>query len=640
MDEVNWLVNACFTIFMVGLFVWDYRSFGEPTHKDFKAIIMSTGVLGTFVGIFVGLMGFDTLSLQDSVPLLLDGLKTAFYTSILGMGLAIALSIIQRAKGVKSSQDASMDYLVHQVGNLNYLKGIEELNQKLTNLPTKSDVLQANATTNVILEKSFENINFSLQEAIEQLASGASKELISALELVIRDFNHNLQNQFGENFKELNNAVGRLLAWQENYKQSIEQTQQLLLQTRQSMQESFEAMSQTQNTLDSITQHNVSAMEFYTNTMGVVDGLKARGDMLQAQLAEVSDLGENAKACLGNMDQFFTLATQSFKTLEGETLQSLLHMQQGIESHMEGLQGFTRDNLQTLKAFLEESSSHTQGHMTSMFDYHIDSMKNHFEGFSQETQTALKALMSGANTQIELLSQELGKNIQQSRDFNTHNAQEFTRLKEHIAKNNTAILEGIQASLSELNAHNENIMQNMSKGLQGMQEMYLSTLSASMDSMMNKEQDVIRSRVESLNELMIQTDSNLNTQYENMGKFLKKMASEYLKIMQKVTKDSVAIPKDMGVQVVRDFGDLQDNLLTHLGNLNAQIQHNSVQLVELYRNMQNMLNENIEGNKLLQGEIKNTFVSLDESMSASMENFKENYDWFLRRVREMIGSKV
>lgn len=92
--------------------------------------------------------------------------------------------------------------------------------------------------------------------------------------------------------------------------------------------------------------------------------------------------------------------------------------------------------------------------------------------------------------------------------------------------------------------------------------------------------------------------------------------------------------------VVRDFGDLQDNLLTHLGNLNAQIQHNSVQLVELYRNMQNMLNENIEGNKLLQGEIKNTFVSLDESMSASMENFKENYDWFLRRVREMIGSKV
>ena len=63
MQELNWLINICFTILMVGLFVWDFKTFGEPAHKDFKAIIMSTGVLGTFVGIFVGLMGFDTLAL-------------------------------------------------------------------------------------------------------------------------------------------------------------------------------------------------------------------------------------------------------------------------------------------------------------------------------------------------------------------------------------------------------------------------------------------------------------------------------------------------------------------------------------------------------------------------------------------------
>lgn len=640
MQELNWLINACFTIFMAGLFVWDYKSFGEPTHKDFKSIIMSTGVLGTFVGIFVGLMGFDTLSLQDSVPLLLDGLKTAFYTSILGMGLAIALSIIQRAKGVKSSQDASMDYLVHQAGNLNYLKGIEDLNLKLAGLPTKADMLQANATTNVILETSFKHINQSLQEAIEQLASGASKELIAALELVIRDFNQNLQNQFGENFKELNNAVGRLLAWQENYKVSIEQTQELLMQTRQSMQESFEAMSHTQNTLDSITRQNASAMEFYTNTMGVVDDLKARGEVLQAQLSEVSSLGENARVCLGDMDKFFIQAAQNFKTLESEAMQSLSHMQRDIESQVQNLQTYTQDNLQILKKFLEESSAQTQESAVSVLSQHTDSMRSYLEGFSQDTQAMLKELVSGANSQLETLSQELERNLVQSRESTEQNTLEFARLKEHIATNNTAILEGIQGSLSQLSAYNKNIMQDLSSGLQSMQEKYLSTLSASMDSVMNKEQEIVRQRVESLSELVAKTDTNLNVQYENVSKFLRKMASEYLKIMQKVTKDSVAIPKDMGVQVVQDFGDLQHNLLSHLGNLNAQIQHNSVQLVELYRNMQNMFNENIEGNKMLQGEIRNTFVSLDESMSASMENFKENYEWFLRRVREMIGSKV
>lgn len=64
-----------------------------------------------------------------------------------------------------------------------------------------------------------------------------------------------------------------------------------------------------------------------------------------------------------------------------------------------------------------------------------------------------------------------------------------------------------------------------------------------------------------------------------------------------------------------------------------------MQLIELYRNVQKILNENIDGNKHLQQEIKSTFSSLDESMSASMENFKENYEWFLRRVREIIGSR-
>ena len=64
-----------------------------------------------------------------------------------------------------------------------------------------------------------------------------------------------------------------------------------------------------------------------------------------------------------------------------------------------------------------------------------------------------------------------------------------------------------------------------------------------------------------------------------------------------------------------------------------------MQLVELYRNVENLLKENVEGNKSLQNEIRETFTSLDDSMQGSMENFKENYEWFLRRVRELIGSR-
>lgn len=643
MQELNWLINICFTIVMVGLFVWDFKTFGEPMHKDFKAIIMSTGVLGTFVGIFVGLMGFDTLALQDSVPLLLNGLKTAFYTSIVGMGLAIALSIVQRAKGVKSAQDMNIDYILHQAQNLGYLKDINELSHKtcahLAALPTKADMQQINTTTNALLETSLKNIDTSLQEAIKQLASGASKELIAALELVIRDFNHNLQNQFGDNFKELNNAVGKLLTWQEHYKQSIEQSQALLTQTQHAMQESAEAMGKTQVTLDSMVAQNSSAMEFYEKTLSVINDMKAKGELLQAQLSEVATLGSNARECLGDMDKFFKKATYGFSALEESAAQHTEALKGEIESYFNQLQEHSSENMSLFRRFVETHMKESQEGVTQILSNNNALVRAQYEDLAQKSDEVFKQLAQSANTHIEILSRELEKNIAKNLESSTHQAAEFARLREHIATNHTAILESLESSLVRLNSHNEIIMQDMAKGIKNMQDMYLSTLSASMDSVMNKEQELIKARLDSLNELATKTDSNLNAQYEQVNHFLKKIASEYLKIMQKLTKDSVAIPKDMGAQVIKEFGDLQHNLLAHLGNLNAQIQHNSVQLIELYRNVQNILNENINGNKSLQSEIRSTFSSLDESLSASMENFKENYEWFLRRVREIIGSR-
>lgn len=69
------------------------------TGKDFKSQIVSVGVLGTFVGIFIGLQGFNPADIINSVNDILVGLKTAFFTSIVGMGVATILSIIQKLKG-------------------------------------------------------------------------------------------------------------------------------------------------------------------------------------------------------------------------------------------------------------------------------------------------------------------------------------------------------------------------------------------------------------------------------------------------------------------------------------------------------------------------------------------------------------
>ena len=56
----------------------------------------------------------------------------------------------------------------------------------------------------------------------ETMAENNSKALIEALEQVIRDFNTQLNEQFGDNFKQLNEAVSALLTWQENYREHVE----------------------------------------------------------------------------------------------------------------------------------------------------------------------------------------------------------------------------------------------------------------------------------------------------------------------------------------------------------------------------------------------------------------------------------
>lgn len=54
--------------------------------------ISTLGVLGTFLGITFGLLLFDSNNLTQSIPELLDGLKTAFFTSIAGMVGSLILS--------------------------------------------------------------------------------------------------------------------------------------------------------------------------------------------------------------------------------------------------------------------------------------------------------------------------------------------------------------------------------------------------------------------------------------------------------------------------------------------------------------------------------------------------------------------
>ena len=82
--------------------------------------ISTLGVLGTFLGITFGLLLFDSNNLTQSIPELLDGLKTAFFTSIAGMVGSLILSrrvsyAYDKATGGVSDIDQAAGIIVKSV---------------------------------------------------------------------------------------------------------------------------------------------------------------------------------------------------------------------------------------------------------------------------------------------------------------------------------------------------------------------------------------------------------------------------------------------------------------------------------------------------------------------------------------------
>ncbi|MCD6162089.1 MAG: MotA/TolQ/ExbB proton channel family protein, partial [candidate division Zixibacteria bacterium] len=82
------------SIFLILMFV-AFRITPERKRGDkLPTILTSIGILGTFMGIFIGLWNFNVNAVQESIPQLLEGLKIAFMTSIVGIFSALIIKYI------------------------------------------------------------------------------------------------------------------------------------------------------------------------------------------------------------------------------------------------------------------------------------------------------------------------------------------------------------------------------------------------------------------------------------------------------------------------------------------------------------------------------------------------------------------
>ena len=92
--------------------------------EQLPSMISTLGVLGTFAGITIGLLYFDTEDLDASIPILLSGLKTAFFTSLAGMIGSLFLS--KQVNSALDEKDGGMSDIDMAAGQI--CKAVDAMN--------------------------------------------------------------------------------------------------------------------------------------------------------------------------------------------------------------------------------------------------------------------------------------------------------------------------------------------------------------------------------------------------------------------------------------------------------------------------------------------------------------------------------
>ena len=386
--------------------------------------VVTLGILGTFSGIVLGLLGFDVNDISGSVPSLLEGLRFAFLTSIGGIAASVLIKLWPGFYGIKTPKlDANKQENIasHMLEVLERIdKGISGDGE--TTLVTQIQKLRTTTSD------SMADLNKSFNEFADKIVADSTQSLIDALTQVMRNFNTQINEQFGDNFKHLNESVGKMLDWQKEYYERIE------VLTSQ-FQVSVDAMLNSEQVLTSL----VKKAAIYQETSEKLDSLIVN---LNTNTDAFANLAENAKNAFPLIEDNLNSITSKLKENidaiidENKTVTDRLNdaiktiidnNEQASESMSESIADLIEENkrvsemlhnavddqiksIETAYKDLEEEQKDLNGHLRSNMETMVndttEALKSRTEAIDEALQEELNKALSSLGRQLVSLSEK------------------------------------------------------------------------------------------------------------------------------------------------------------------------------------------------------------------------------------------
>lgn len=339
-------------------------------------ILTTLGITGCFVGIAFALLSFDANNVQKSIPLLLSGVKTAFWSSIAGVVGALYIRFLHHVKKsptAKNPNDIKAASLDDVVGTMAALKNGLVGDEQGTLLSQIK--LQRQESKDKMDELISEFKNFAAH-----MVENNQKAIIEALKEVIKDFNEKLTEQFGENFKQLNQAVERLVVWQVQYKDELD-----ILKNTQ---------AQTANDLRVVSQQ-------FTELVNRAERFSQISDDLQTQLK----LMENQKDTLYQQEKALSEVLLTMKDVTPEFSAKVDAMLKEISSGLTSVQSEMAQATKNLGLQFQSSNAEMKTLLT-------ETLKKSQDEVSTSLKEQVSTIKEGVITLDKVMQEELNKSIE------------------------------------------------------------------------------------------------------------------------------------------------------------------------------------------------------------------------------------
>lgn len=324
-------------------------------------ILTTIGIFGCFTGIAVALLNFDANNINESVPNLLNGVKTAFWASVSGVFGALTIKFRHRFSKdpVQSSSDsepksASLEDVVSSINGLRKTIAGDTDTSLISQIKLMRQEQNDNAQT---LKKSLDDFAHKVSEL-------GSKALIEALQNVIRDFNTQLNEQFGENFKQLNLAVEKLVVWQQQYKEELDRLQEVQKQSASDLRQSagaFTSLVEKSTAYTSSAEALTGLLTTFENQYAV---MKQSQESLATVLVELKSVEPSFSQKLTDLTQVFKSGTETVST---EVQTQIKKIAEQMQSNNTEFANLISQKLPEIQKVLNEQLQNSQNELKKNF---------------------------------------------------------------------------------------------------------------------------------------------------------------------------------------------------------------------------------------------------------------------------------